>query len=192
MIFDKRPNQDDVMKEEEEPINATLERPQNSVTLVNNGMQQQPSFRDMVQGNTSSQTMTQLMEQEEEEDDVSDDDTAPENILTDEHCPAILLSKEEKIQIRKPWKNTLVMKMFDGNVGYMGLMRKLGKKYNLRGEMSLTDIGHKLFIARFTNVADYNFVLIQGPWMIDDNYLTIRKWIPNFVPDESPIKILTA
>lgn len=28
--------------------------------------------------------------------------------------------------------------------------------------------------------------------MIDDCYLTIRKWIPNFIPDEAPIKVLTA
>lgn len=28
--------------------------------------------------------------------------------------------------------------------------------------------------------------------MIDDTYLTIRKWVPNFIPDDSPPKILTA
>ncbi|XP_056690305.1 uncharacterized protein [Spinacia oleracea] len=39
---------------------------------------------------------------------------------------------------------------------------------------------------------DYDFVMTQGPWMIGDSYLTIRKWVPNFVPDEAPIKALTA
>ena len=39
---------------------------------------------------------------------------------------------------------------------------------------------------------DYQHVLTQGPWLIDDNYLTIRKWVPNFIPDEAPIKFLTA
>lgn len=28
--------------------------------------------------------------------------------------------------------------------------------------------------------------------MIDDTYLTIRKWVPNFIPDDSPPKIFTA
>lgn len=28
--------------------------------------------------------------------------------------------------------------------------------------------------------------------MLDDRYLTIRKWGPNFVPDDSPITVLTA
>ncbi|XP_021757939.1 uncharacterized protein LOC110722976 [Chenopodium quinoa] len=63
-------------------------------------------------------------------------------------------------------------------------MRRLKKKWNIRGELSLTDIGCDYYIARFTNQADYNYVLTQGPWLLDDNYLTIRKWIPNFVPDD--------
>lgn len=56
----------------------------------------------------------------------------------------------------------------------------------------MTDIGYKFYIARFTNQDDYHYVLTQGPWMIEDNYLTIRKWVPNFIPDEAPIKVLTA
>lgn len=92
--------------------------------------------------------------------------------------------------MRQPWRNSLIIKMFDGNLGYMGLMRRLKKKWSIKGELSLTDIGCKYFIARFTNKADYNYVLTQGPWMLDDNYLTIRKWVPNFVPDEAPIKVL--
>lgn len=27
--------------------------------------------------------------------------------------------------------------------------------------------------------------------MIDDNYLTIRKWVPNFIPDDSSMRFLT-
>lgn len=55
-------------------------------------------------------------------------------------------------------------------------------------ELILTDIGHEYFIARFTNYADYNHVHTQGPWILDDNYFTIRKWVPNFIPDDSPLR----
>lgn len=82
--------------------------------------------------------------------------------------------------------------MFHGKIGYMGLMRKLKKKWSLKGDVTLTDIGFKFYIARFTIVEDYQHVLTQGPWMIDDNYLTIRKWVPNFILDDNPPKILTA
>lgn len=187
LIFNQQSSNDEIMTETElvEEGDPVMQEPGVAST-------HKPSFRDMVRHATQNQNSSILSQNVEDEDDVSDDDTAPEDILNDERCPAILLSKEEKKRMRKPWRNTLIIKMFDGNVGYMGLMRKLEKKWNLRGELALTDIGHKFFVARFSNEADYNFVLTQGPWMIDDNYLTIRKWVPNFVPDESPIKVLTA
>jgi len=39
---------------------------------------------------------------------------------------------------------------------------------------------------------DYDHVMTNSPWMIGDNYLVIREWIPNFVPEEDHIKKLTA
>jgi len=44
----------------------------------------------------------------------------------------------------------------------------------------------------FTNMEDYHHVLTQDPWLIGDNYLTIHKWVPNFIPDEELIKRLIA
>lgn len=119
----------------------------------------EPSFRDMLQGqNRSSETSNQA-ENVDDEDDVSDDDVAPEEIMDDEQSPIILLTKEEKQRMRQPWKNSLIIKMFDGKIGYMGLMRKLKKKWSIKGELALTDIGFDYFIARFSNKADYNFNL---------------------------------
>lgn len=97
----------------------------------------------------------------------------------------------KKKRITKPWKTTLIIRMFDGSLGYMGLMKRLKKKWQLKGDLALTDIGCKYFIARFSNIEDYNYVLTQGPWLIDDTYLTIKKWSPNFIPDEASIKVLT-
>ena len=64
--------------------------------------------------------------------------------------------------MRKPWKNTLIIKMFDGKLGYMSLMKRLKKVWQVKGELTLTDIGCKFFIARFSNLDDYNFVLTQA------------------------------
>lgn len=58
--------------------------------------------------------------------------------------------------------------------------------------MNLIDIGFSYYVARFTNAEDYEYVLIGGPWLIDDLYLTARKWVPNFIPSDEPIKILNA
>jgi len=35
-------------------------------------------------------------------------------------------------------------------------------------------------------------VLMDGPWMIGDNYLAILEWLPNFVREEDQIMKLMA
>ena len=81
--------------------------------------------------------------------------------------------------------------MFDGTIGYMQLLKRLQKKWTLKGDLSLIDIGQGYFIARFTQVEDYEFVLRAGPWLINDRYLTIKEWVLNFVSDADPIRLLS-
>ncbi|XP_021771780.1 uncharacterized protein LOC110735912 [Chenopodium quinoa] len=121
------------------------------------------------------------------------DDEVPDNgDLDDEKCPTIVLTKEEKWRLRLPWKNALIIKLFDKKLGYELLIKKLRLKWNLKGDIALTDVGCAYYIVRFHNLDDYEFVMTQGPWIIGDSYLTIRKWVPNFIPDEEPIRKLTA
>ena len=128
----------------------------------------------------------------EDEDSISDDDQATNEENDDEDCPNILLSKEDKRHIRGPWRNAIIIKLFDKKMGYEALMRRLKFKWSLKGAIALTDVGHAYYVVRFTNYEDYEFVMTQGPWMIGDSYLTIRKWVPNFVADEAPMRHLTA
>ncbi|XP_074265329.1 uncharacterized protein LOC141587760 [Silene latifolia] len=82
--------------------------------------------------------------------------------------------------------------MFDKNIGYLSLMRKLQAKWSIKGKLTLTDLTGSYYVARFSSRQDYEFVVTQGSWMIDDHYLTIRRWVPNFVPADDCIKKLTA
>ena len=49
-----------------------------------------------------------------------------------------------------------------------------------------------LSVAKFSDADDYNYVLAQGPWLINDHYLMIHKWVPNRIPDEEPVHYLIA
>lgn len=127
--------------------------------------------------------------------DVSDDELVEEGDMDRERCPTIRLSKEEKARLRRPWKNALIVKLFGRKLSYAVLIKRIKRlrvKWNLKGDISLTDVGCAYYVVRFTSLDDYEFVLTQGSWMIGDSYLSIRKWVPNFVPDESPIRKLTA
>lgn len=150
------------------------------------------SFRDMLTSGKMQGFISHPMCLEDDEANLSDDDEMPVDMIDDPKCPIILLSKEEKKRLRQPWKHALIIKMFNGKIGYMSLIKRLKRKWELKGGLTLTDIGHEYFIARFSLLEDYNHVISQGPWMLDDNYLTIRKWVPNFIPDDLPMRYLTA
>jgi len=107
-------------------------------------------------------------------------------------CPTILLTSAEKRMLREPWWKALTIRMFDKGIGYLQLKKRLKTKWALKGDFSLIDIGYIYYVTRFTNMEDYNHVILNGPWMIGDNYLIIREWVPNFVPEEDTMTKLTA
>lgn len=187
LIFNRQPDEEMVDQNQQRPPGP---EPRTSPNANNRLPVVRRSFRDLIIADQLNRSAVNFNETEDE--DLSDDDTAPEDVADDPTCPVILLSKEEKKRLRQPWKHALIIKMFDSKIGYMSLMKRLKKKWDLTGGLILTDVGHDYFIARFSNIADYNHVLTQGPWMLDDNYLTIRKWIPNFTADSAPMRFLTA
>ncbi|KAJ8436524.1 hypothetical protein Cgig2_026639 [Carnegiea gigantea] len=102
------------------------------------------------------------------------------------------VSEDDERILREPWRNALIIHMFDKGIRYLRLKRNLKAKWALKGDFSLIDIGCDYYVTRFSNLEDYDHVMMNGPWMIGDNYLVIREWVPNFVPEEDTIEKLTA
>ena len=151
------------------------------------------SYRDTLQRNNPDltfETRDNPMWIDDNQGIESEDDEPVEN--DDPLCPTITLTANEKKMLREPWKNALIIRMFDKGIGYLQLKRRLKAKWALRGDFSLIDIGYDYYVTRFTNMEDYDHVIMNGPWMIGDNYLIIREWVPNFVPEEDKIPKLTA
>lgn len=71
-------------------------------------------------------------------DDLMEDDEPSEN--EDPTCPTILLTAAEKRMLREPWRNALIVRMFDNGIGYTQLKRRLKTKWALKGDFSLIDI----------------------------------------------------
>lgn len=61
-----------------------------------------PSFRDMLSVRNHSYQDHQQFSDSLLEDEVSDDDCAPDEFINNAQCPAILLTKEEKLEMLKP------------------------------------------------------------------------------------------
>ncbi|XVE99570.1 hypothetical protein REPUB_Repub03eG0210600 [Reevesia pubescens] len=60
------------------------------------------------------------------------------------------------------------------------------------GKFEVVDMDHGYYCIRFGLRSDYNFVLTNGPWLIADHYLTIRRWTPEFRLEEATIDSVAA
>ncbi|KAL8170418.1 hypothetical protein V2J09_022222 [Rumex salicifolius] len=105
-------------------------------------------------------------------------------------CPRILLSAEEKRRIRFPWRDAIIVKILDINVGYMYLRNSLVNKWKPKGEFTMIDIGHEYYVIKFQDMEDLTHVMTEGPWLTGENYLTIQRWRSNFIASEEEIRFV--
>lgn len=117
-----------------------------------------------------------------EEDLVSDDENEDKKKEGDPECPAIKLTKKEKLRLRKPWRQSLIIKVMGRKVGYAYLLNRLNTIWHPKSRMELITLENDYFLVKFGSVCDYEFAKFGGPWMIMDHYLIVKEWKPNFDP----------
>lgn len=57
----------------------------------------------------------------------------------------------------------------------------------LVASFEILDIGNGYFMVKFDNEDDQNKVIVDGPWMIFDHYLTVRTWFVDFISLQATI-----
>ena len=136
---------------------------------VEKGNKGSNSYIDSLMGN--SFVATEVDENMHESEYISEDE---DDECDEADCPIIKLSTEEKKRIRKPWQQTLIIKLMGRRVGYMFLIQRLKSLWRLRGDFTFTDLGNDFYLTKFANIEDRAHVLFEGPWMVADHYLTVR------------------
>ncbi|KAH7857244.1 hypothetical protein Vadar_010506 [Vaccinium darrowii] len=84
---------------------------------------------------------------------------------------------------RQPWKNAVIVKPIGYPIGYKSLYTKVKSVWDLQGDYSALEIG--LGFVVFDMASDRTHVLTAGPWIINNQYITVREWEPRFKPDEA-------
>ncbi|KAI8524131.1 hypothetical protein RHMOL_Rhmol13G0126100 [Rhododendron molle] len=62
-------------------------------------------------------------------------------------------------------------------------LKRIRQQY--RGLFTPVDLGLGFYLIRFETRSDYNKVYTGGPWVIQDHYLIVRKWQPDFKADRA-------
>ena len=105
-------------------------------------------------------------------------------------CPTIRMTKKEKERIQRPWRQTLIIKLLWRSIGYHILYKKINELWRPKASVDFVAIDNGFFLAIFLSDEDYEYAKFGGPWMIFQYYLIVRKWQPNFDPNQSSLRNL--
>ena len=91
----------------------------------------------------------------------SDSDTEADEFQGED--ARITVSKEEKVRIRAPWHQTVIVKTFGRKIGFHYLSSRISAMWKLNGSMECIDLGFDFFLVKFSLVEDVDKVLKEGP-----------------------------
>lgn len=66
----------------------------------------------------------------------------------DEAWFSMSMTREEKLEARRPWRKSLVIKLIRKAIGYHYLWRQLQAMWRTQGEPLMIDLGHDFFKER--------------------------------------------
>ena len=103
---------------------------------------------------------------------------------------AVKISQGLMQRIRVPWSKALIVKVYGRMAGYNFLHAKILSLWNPVGRIDCIDLGKDFFLVRFLVKEDHDSMLKNGPWFIEENFLSIRPWEPNFKPATTVVSLV--
>lgn len=105
---------------------------------------------------------------------------ADDPLLENPPWPQIRLMGDEKRDMCKSWGRCLIIKLLGKAIRFDTLATKLPMLWKLEGNFELIEMGMGFFFVKLQKRSDYESVLSDGPWVILQHYLTVRRWSPDF------------
>lgn len=73
------------------------------------------------------------------------------------------ITKAEKIAARRPWMNSLIIKLVGRTISYQDLWRRIQSMWRTETEPFLVDLSNNFFIVKLTKKEEYDCALLDGP-----------------------------
>ncbi|KAJ4833644.1 hypothetical protein Tsubulata_001267 [Turnera subulata] len=98
-----------------------------------------------------------------------------------------MLSDSFKHRLSKPWEQAVVVKLLGRAIGYKTLYSKIQSLWKRKGPFKIIDLEINYYLVRFWDLEDCHHALLDGPWNIYGNVLSVHPWSPEFRPSTGKI-----
>ncbi|KAI8003573.1 hypothetical protein LOK49_LG08G00787 [Camellia lanceoleosa] len=207
-VIDRSPEEEDHLERSTKKIKGTTaehddqEMKERSAKLDAQPMEEETKLPEASTTKSFKQALTETKNNEKAFDNDLDRLSSNDDFLTDEenngaesdeeqesgfnpNIPKIKLPPRLIASIHKPWKDCLIVRLLGKTVGFKILVHRLKKLWGLQGDFEATNLGLGFFLIKFEMLANCNRVYTEGPWIIMDHYLTVRRWEHDFMPSEA-------
>ncbi|KAI9075481.1 hypothetical protein K1719_042569 [Acacia pycnantha] len=101
---------------------------------------------------------------------------------TSKPIPALSMTEEQYTSWCRPWMNSLIIKVLGLSVPKHVLFDRVRRMWKPQQPLKVVPLNNGYYIVSFSNKEDRDYAFSEGPWMIDDHYLLVQRWRPNFNP----------
>ncbi|KAI9086799.1 hypothetical protein K1719_031393 [Acacia pycnantha] len=81
-----------------------------------------------------------------------------------------------------PWMNSLIIKVLGTSFPTYLIRDRINRMWRPKDPLKLIPLSNDYYIVSFSNKEDRDYAFQEGPWMIEDHYLIVQRWRPNFNP----------
>ncbi|KAI9088270.1 hypothetical protein K1719_029991 [Acacia pycnantha] len=95
---------------------------------------------------------------------------------------ALKFSAEEYTAWCLPWMNSLIIKVLGASFPTYLIRDRVNRMWRPKDPLKIIPLNNGYYIVSFSNKEDKEYAFQEGPWMIEDHYLIVQRWRPNFNP----------
>lgn len=77
--------------------------------------------------------------------------------------PRLVLTKQERKKLWKPWMRALIVKVIGKSLPYHFLTERLHIRWRVQGDLKVIDVGNGYYVVTFPSWEDRTRVLTEGP-----------------------------
>ncbi|KAI9112455.1 hypothetical protein K1719_016378 [Acacia pycnantha] len=95
---------------------------------------------------------------------------------------ALKFTAEEYTAWCVPWMNSLIIKVLGASFPTYLIRDRVNRMWRPKDPLKIIPLNNGYYIVSFSNKEDKEYAFQEGPWMIEDHYLIVQRWRPNFNP----------
>ncbi|XP_070013163.1 uncharacterized protein [Nicotiana sylvestris] len=98
---------------------------------------------------------------------------------------SVPITIEDKQRIYYPWRHSVINKLQRKRIPHDILKKKLTDLWKPSEPFPLIDLGEDYYIVYFNKEENMTNAIQTGPWFIYGRFLSVQRWVPNFVASQA-------